>query len=514
MSEGSPAAQAVLRARDVTKSFGPLLANDVVNLEVFPGEIHAVVGENGAGKTTLMRILSGELLADSGTVEVEGREVRFRGPQEAVTAGIGMVHQHYSVIPDFTLLDNLLFGVPGDSAKALTRGQRARAADFLRDEGFQTPDRTTIRELAVDEVQRFEIAKLLYVGARILILDEPTAVLGPIEVERLYARLDVLAAEGRAIVVITHKLAEVEAYAQRATVMRGGRTVLVTGAHPTRSALLTAMFGEHVAVIANQESEAAAIPSAPLGDVSLAVAGLTVTGQDGRVRVDDVSFSIRAGQIVCVIGVEGNGQAFLMDALAGLRAADGQVLVKGADVSKADPRERFDRGIRFVSEDRLRWDVIRDASVSENLLAHDYASGGPWAFTDARGKTVVELVTDALRKFDVRPVAPRMRLGNLSGGNQQRAVVARESGGTKDVLLLSHPTRGLDVVGAATIIDDVREQVSQGVAVLWNTADIDEAFNVADHILVMFQGRVAYSGARSSTTREQVAIAMSGAEGA
>ncbi len=505
--------QPVLWARDVTKSFGALVANDVVQLEVFPGEIHAVVGENGAGKTTLMRILSGEILPDSGTVQINGEEVRLRGPQDAVRRGIGMVHQHYSVVPGFSVLDNLLLGVPGGSARALSKQERQRAIDFLVAEGFAKPADALIQDFAVDEVQRFEIVKLLYVGAKILILDEPTAVLGPIEVEKLYERLRALAGEGHAIVVITHKLGEVETYADRVTVMRGGRTVLTTGPRPSRSQLLTAMFGEHVAVAAEQESTGHETVVRADARVALTVSDFSVVDPDGRARVSDVSFTVREGETLCVIGVEGNGQSHLMDALAGLRPSTGRVAVLDRDISGLDPRDRFEQGLRFVSEDRLRWDVIKDATVSENLLAHDFASGRSLGFTDARGKTVVELVTDALRKFDVRPVAPRMRLGNLSGGNQQRAVVARESGGPKTVLLLSHPTRGLDVVGSATIVQDVRDQLAQGVAVVWNTADIDEAFLVGDHILVLFQGRVALLGSRATTPREQVALAMSGAGG-
>lgn len=507
---GSPAGQCLLQARNITKSFGSLVANDGVELEVVAGEIHAVVGENGAGKTTLMRMLTGEIQQDSGDILVRGVPTRLSSPQVAVSHGIGMVHQHYSVIPSFSLLDNLLLGVPGGSARPLTRREIGTANSYLRDEGFPQPDSTAVRDLSVDELQRFEIARLLYVGADILILDEPTAVLGPIEIERLYDRLRNLAEQGRAIVVITHKLGEVESHADRVTVMRGGKTVLRAGGELTRAELLAAMFGDHLSVARQQDDLVGRSDEHVMGPVVLDVKQLTVLGQDGRPRVDSLSFTVRAGEILCVIGVEGNGQAHLMDALAGLREAQGQVTISDADVTSKSPRQRFDLGVRFVSEDRQRWDMLKDASVSENLLAHDYADGRSLGHTDSRGQTVTDIVMNALDRFDIRPRAPRMRMGNLSGGNQQRTVVARESSGSKDVFLLSHPTRGLDVVGAARIVDDVLEQRTRGVAIVWNTADIDEAFSVADTFLVMFNGRLEYLAPRTEATRDKIALAMSG----
>lgn len=502
----------VLRAVDITKSFGDLVANDAVNLELHTGEIHAVVGENGAGKTTLMRMLSGEIEPDSGRIEIGGKEARLRGPVDAIRAGIGMVHQHYSVVAEFSLLDNLLLAMPGSSSRALSKAQVAAASEFLVEEGLPDPRGTSVRDLSVDELQRFEIARLLYVGADILILDEPTAVLGPIEIDRLYSRLRALAQEGRAIVVITHKLGEVEEHADRVTVMRGGRTVLQAGGSTTRGELLSAMFGDHVSVAKEQDHLAETVVEHSMGPTVLEVRSLSVKGHDGRERVSDLSFEVRAGEVLCILGVEGNGQAHLMDALAGLRDAEGAVIVAGQDVSGDGPRDRFHHGVRFVSEDRHRWDVLSDATVAENLLAHDFADGRALGHTDSRGKTVTELVMAALERFDVRPRAPRMRLGNLSGGNQQRTVVARESSGSKSLLLLSHPTRGLDVVGAGRIVDDVLEQRGRGIAIVWNTADIDEAFMVADTFMVMFRGRIAYLGPKAHTGRDVLARAMAGSE--
>ena len=500
----------VIHARDLTKAFGSLVANDDVSLEVRSGEIHAVVGENGAGKTTLMRMLSGEMQPDSGSIEVRGNVVRIRNPQEAVQFGIGMVRQHYSVVAEFSLLENLLLGVSGSSARSLTRSDKDRGVEFLSSEGFNDPQRTTVKDLSVDELQRFEIARLLYTGAEILILDEPTAVLGPIEVERLYVHLRALADAGRAIVVITHKLDEVQAYSDRVTVMRGGKTVLTTGSMIDKNDLLSAMFGSHLNVAREQSELISHHEDHTVGPVLLSVEGLDIAGNDGRKRVQSVSFEVRSGEILCVVGVEGNGQTHLMDALAGLRSAEGVINVDGADVTGDSPRQRFHHGVRFVSEDRHRWDVLSDATVTENMLAHDYADGHPLGNTNTKGKTITSIVTSVLKQFDVRPLAPQMRLGNLSGGNQQRVVVGRESAGTKRVLLLSHPTRGLDVVGAAKIVGDALEQRASGIAIVWNTADLDEAYIVADTFLVMYRGQIAYFGKRETTTRDKLAMAMSG----
>lgn len=503
-------ADAIIRAHDLTKAFGSLLANNDVSLEVRSGEIHAVVGENGAGKTTLMRMLSGEIQPDSGTIEVRGNVVRIRNPKEGVQFGIGMVRQHYSVVAEFSLLENLLLGVSGSSARTLTRSKKDRAVEFLSSEGFIDPQRTTVKDLSVDELQRFEIARLLYTGAEILILDEPTAVLGPIEVERLYVHLRALADAGRAVVVITHKLDEVQAYSDRVTVMRGGTTVLTTNSTIDKNDLLNAMFGSHINVVRDQSELRSHHENSTVGPVLLSVKGLDIKGNDGRKRVESVSFDVRSGEILCVVGVEGNGQTHLMDALAGLRSAEGIINVDGTNVTDDSPRQRFHHGVRFVSEDRHRWDALNEATVSENMLAHEYADGHPLGNTNTKGKSVSSMVTSVLKQFDVRPLAPQMRLGNLSGGNQQRVVVGRESAGIKRILLLSHPTRGLDVVGAAKIVEDALEQRANGVAIVWNTADLDEAFVVADTFLVMYRGRIAYFGNRETTTRDKLAMAMSG----
>jgi simple sugar transport system ATP-binding protein len=271
------------------------------------------------------------------------------------------------------------------------------------------------------------------------------------------------------------------------------------------------MFGDEARIHAEEELETASAAAERLGEVVLDVSGISVIGSDGRVRVDDVSFTVRAGQVLAVIGVEGNGQSYLMDSLAGLQPCTGAVTLNGKDIAQLGPRARYESGLRAVTEDRLKWDVFRSASVSENVLAHEYAGRGSLGYVNPRGKTVIELVKDILTKFDVRPVAPKMALSKLSGGNQQRAVVGRESTGPKSVLLLSHPTRGLDVMGSAIILQDVRSQQAQGTAVVWNTADLEEAFVVGDVLLVMFQGRAALLVDRRSTSHEVVAAAMSGA---
>ncbi len=499
----------VLTASGVSKSFGLVAANADVSLELYAGEIHAIVGENGAGKTTLTRILSGAMAADDGVLTIRGTEVAFASPVEARKQGVGMVYQHYSVVPEFSVLDNLLLSVAGPSARLISSQQRSRAVEFLEQEGYQRPAETLVADLAVDEIQRFEIAKLRYNGAQILILDEPTAVLGPIEVERLYRQLRDLADRDHTIVVITHKLAEVEQHADRVTVMRGGKTVLSSVVPPTRTALLQAMFGDHV----NAATHPPHVP--PRGTVDptpvLEVRDLGVQGVDGRTRVDGVSFRLLPGEVLAILGVEGNGQSHLMDALAGLTSASGEIMLAGTDVTGLTSRRRYELGMRAVTEDRHRWDVFMEASMTENLLVHRVAAGSPLKYTNTRGGELGRMIQGALTRFDVRPKNPRLSMSKFSGGNQQRAVIARECEGMKQVLLLAHPTRGLDVIGSATITESVGEQAATGVAVAWNTADIDEAFAVSNRLLVMCDGRVTLLTETATATREQVALAMSGA---
>ena len=508
-SEPTPdAAVPALRARGICKSFGDVRANVEVGIDLYAGEIHAVVGENGAGKTTLTKMLSGAMQPDAGDLEVGGRPVSFASPQEAARCGIGMVYQHYSVVPEFTLLDNLLLSVGGNSARILTRRQRDAAESFLLEEGFTAPRRTCVRDLSVDEVQRFEISKLLYNGAKIVILDEPTAVLGPVEVEKLYARLRDLAERGHAVVVITHKLAEVEQYAQRVTVMRGGRTVEESIVPPGHAELLAAMFGSHVSVATSPPAVLQRRVDAP---VVLAVDRLTVRGADGRVRLDGVSFELVEGEVVAVLGVEGNGQAQLMDAIAGVTPSDGSIRLRGQDVQQLSPADRHRAGMRAVTEDRLTWDVFVRASLAENMLAHSFAHRPALKSSRTSGPTEAR-IRDLMDKFDVRPRAPRLALAGFSGGNQQRAVIAREAVGEMDILVLSQPTRGLDIVSSTTIMDHVAELAASGIAVIWNTADIDEAYAVSHRLIVMSDGRVTLDRPTATTSRQQVATAMSGTE--
>jgi simple sugar transport system ATP-binding protein len=486
-----------------------VVANVDVSLDIYAGEIHAVVGENGAGKTTLMRMLSGSLAPDSGVLKLQGRTVHLSSPLEASRSGIGMVHQHYSVVPTFTILDNLLLSVAGMSARMITATQRRQAVDFLVEEGFEDPEIRSVAELAVDEVQRFEIAKLMYDGASILILDEPTAVLGPIEVERLYERLRALAERGRAIVVITHKLPEVERFADRVTVMRAGRTVLSAAPTPPRPELLRAMFGEQPIARA---APRAARGETGRGDVPVLTAShVVVKGRDGRERVRDVSFELMAGEVVTLLGVEGNGQSQLMEALLGVTPLSGTVSIGGEDISAASPRRRHELGVRAVTEDRHLWDVFLDAPMADNLMVHRAAAGALLGRTNTRSPELTTLAREMLQRFDVRPAEPRRRMSGFSGGNQQRAVLARECEGEKAALLLAHPTRGLDAVGSARVTDQVRQQAAEGVAVLWATADIDEALEVGDRVLVMCQGRLTLVSDTSATSRQDVARAMSGA---
>jgi simple sugar transport system ATP-binding protein len=501
--------------RDIEKSFGPVLANRGADLDVVAGEIHALVGENGAGKSTLMRILSGMYGADAGTMEVAGRDVTGWSTTDAIAAGVGMVHQHFMLVPTLTVAENVVLGAE------LTRGpvlDRAAAEQAVRELSARTglvvpPDRL-VADLSVGEAQRVEILKTLYRGAKILILDEPTAVLSPPEVQELWQVLRSLRDAGGTVVLITHKLDEVIDVSDSITVMRQGKTVArmpTRGATP--QAIARAMVGRDVALALDAEytgsaSTAGHAPGAP--NVLLEVRDLTVAGARRAVVVDGVSFSIAPGEILGIAGVEGNGQTELVEAIAGLRRATGSIVLAGRDIISAPVRERGDAGLSHIPEDRHERGLILDYSVAENLIL-----GRQHRFT--RGLTldtprVVEHARALIRAYDIRPTDPELPARALSGGNQQKVVVAREMSRDFRVLLAAQPTRGVDVGAIEFIHARLREARDQGKAVLLVSADLAEVLALADRVAVMYGGRFVAVLPRAEATPDTIGPLMTGVE--
>src|SRR6266404_4972169 len=482
-----------IRMQGVDKSFGAIRANRGASLEVLPGEIHALVGENGAGKSTLMRILGGLMKPDAGNVEVNGRDVTGWSTNEAIAAGIGIVHQHFMLVPTLSVAENLVLG-----CEPKTRGivlDYKRAADDVRKLSNETglviaPERL-ISDLSVGEAQRVEILKVLFRGARILVLDEPTAVLSPPEVRELWTVLRRLRENGATIVLITHRLDEVVELSDTITVMRAGQTVArIKTSNTTPTEIARLMVGREVSLSAGKRVQPIARPAGPQPDQGLEVRNLSVTGSRGIRVIDDVSFSVKPGEILGIAGVEGNGQTELIEALAGLRSVfAGDILIDGIDITRRTVAQRHDAGLSHIPEDRHRRGLILEYTVANNLILgvqKYFSSNG----VIDRGR-VMENAMREITSFDIRQPNPLLAARALSGGNQQKVVVAREMGRGFSVLLASQPTRGVDVGAIEFIHQQLLNARAQGKGILLVSAELNEVLALSDRIAVMYRGKFA-----------------------
>ncbi|HEX6755228.1 MAG TPA: ABC transporter ATP-binding protein [Mycobacteriales bacterium] len=507
---GTDSTATAVELRGITKRFPGVVANSDVHIAVKGGTVHALVGENGAGKSTLMKILYGIQHPDEGTVLVGGREVSFSTPGDAIAAGIGMVHQHFMLADNLTVLENVVLGAePGTFGRLDVRAAR-RGIKRISDAyglGVQ-PDRL-VEELGVGDRQRIEILKVLYRGARILILDEPTAVLVPQEVDELFANLRELRAEGITVLFISHKLDEVLAVADEITVIRRGTTVAtVRPDEVTPRRLAELMVGGELPSPATHESTVRE-------QVVLAVEGLTARSPDGRAVLDDVTLTVHAGEVVGIAGVEGNGQAELIESVIGLRPeSTGRVVLAGRDISALDTRARREAGVGVIPEDRQRQGLLLEAPLWENrILGHQTRPpnvSGVWIDRDGARADTERIV----REYDVRTPGIDVAASALSGGNQQKFIVGREMSGEPVLLLAAHPTRGVDVGAQAAIWDHLRAARAQGLAVLLVSADLDELIGLSDTIKVILRGRLVATADPRSVTPEELGSAMTGASAA
>ena len=479
---------AALELAGVTKRYGALAANRDVDLRVEAGSVHALVGENGAGKSTLMKVAYGQVRPDAGSLRIKGEPVDWarHGPAASIRRGVGMVHQHFMLVGPLTVTENLVLGrEPRRGPFMDLDGAAAELSALAARFGFAVDPHARIEELSVGEQQRVEILKVLWQGCDVLILDEPTAVLTPAEVRELFGVLRALVAEGRTVVLITHKLDEVVAIADRVTVMRHGEVVggMARG-DLSAEAIARAMVGRPVLM------EVEKAPAAP-GDVVLAVEGLTVAGRGSRPALDGVSFELRAGEVLGVAGVEGNGQTELVEALTGLRApAAGRVTLSGRDVTVAPVAARHDAGLAHVPEDRHARGLVLEMSVSDNLLLgrQRELSRGPLLDREAVRGHAERLI----REFDVRPADPAATVAGLSGGNQQKVVIARElSRPGLRLLVCAQPTRGVDIGAIELIHRRILAARDGGAAVLLVSAELSEVRSLADRVVVLHRGRIA-----------------------
>jgi general nucleoside transport system ATP-binding protein len=491
----------------ITKRFPGVVANSDVNIAVRPGTVHAIVGENGAGKSTLMKILYGMQRPDEGKIAVDGTEVVFHSPADAIKVGVGMVHQHFMLADNLTVLENVVLGnEPRAGGRLDFRAARRKIREISSSYGLGVEPDRLVDDLGVGERQRVEILKVLYRGARILILDEPTAVLVPQEVDELFGNLRELKAEGLTILFISHKLDEVLSVADDITVIRRGTTVAsVRPGEVTARQLAELMVGSALPVPELRESTVT-------DDAVLDVEGLTVTTEDGRTVLDDVSFTIHAGEVLGIAGVEGNGQAELVEALMGIRPLSaGVVRLRGRDVNRLTTRQRREAGVAYIPEDRHRQGVLLEATLWENrILGHQTRAPnvrGP--LIDRRSAKVdTERI---VAQYDVRTPSIDVFAAALSGGNQQKLIVGREMSGAPGLLIASHPTRGVDVGAQAAIWEHIRRARAEHLAVLLISADLDELIGMSDRIAVILRGRLVSTCDPKSVTPEELGSAMTGA---
>jgi ABC-type uncharacterized transport system ATPase subunit len=487
-----------------------VVANDRVDFDAAEGEVHALLGENGAGKTTLSKMLTGLYRPDEGEIVLFGRTVEFNSPRDALDAGIAMVHQHFRLVSPFTVAENVVLGDQRDVGRSFLLRPAAiesRVEELSRRYGLAVDPRARIWQLSVGEQQRVEILKALYQDARILILDEPTAVLTPQEARALFDTIRAMAADGRTVIFISHKLHEVKAVADRVTVLRRGKSVAtVSAADATPRSLAALMVGREL------ESGRRPTERVAVGEPVLELDRVWADGDRGVPALKDVSLTIRGGEIVGVAGVAGNGQRELAEAIVGMRpVTNGAVEVCGRRLNGGDPREAISAGVAYVPEDRLGTGVAPGLSIASNVVLKSYrgppVSRGPML----RFGRIRDLARGVIDRYDVRTSGPNVPAWQLSGGNLQKLVLAREFSGEPAVLVAAAPTRGLDVAGIETVHSYLRGAASTGVGILLISEDLDEILVLADRVAVMYEGSVVGERSVELATVEELGLLMAGA---
>ena len=497
----------VLELRGITKAFPGVLANDHIDLTLEQGEILALLGENGAGKTTLMNILYGLYRPDEGEILVRGEKVQINGPNDAIARGVGMVHQHFMLVPVMTVTENVMLGVETRrNGVFLDREQVAQRIEQIgKEHGLEVDPNAYVKDLPVGLQQRVEIIKVLYRNADILILDEPTAVLTPQEAEDLFKVLRSLTDEGKSIIFITHKLKEVMAVADRITVLRLGRTVGTVNPRTTDPQhLASLMVGRDVNLVVAK--------SAPTtGDVVLEVQDLVAQDERGNIAVNGITFDVRAGEVLGVAGVQGNGQTELVYALTGLRQpVAGKVRILGTDVSHATPRQIIEKGVAHVPEDRQKHGLVLSFPVADNIALNTYYLPPFARGVNLQEQVIIATSEELIDQFDVRTPNVHVNVSTLSGGNQQKVIVAREFSRPIKLLIAAQPTRGLDVGSIEYIHSRIIQKRDEGTAVVVVSSELDEIMALSDRIAVMYKGQILDIVPALGVSREHLGLLMAG----
>ncbi len=495
----------MLEMKGITKRFPGVLANDAVDLSVLPGQVHTLLGENGAGKSTLMKILYGLYRPDEGTIRLDGEDVTISSPSDAIARGIGMIHQHFMLVPTLTVAENVALGLGGRRGLSDMRPVRSKLNEVSERYGLNVDPDAYIWQLAVGERQRAEILKALYRDARLLVLDEPTAVLTPSEVDELFVTLRQMTADDKGLIFISHKLHEVMELSDDITVLRDGRVSgHTTPSESTRESLAELMVGRPV------ELTRTVVPT-DRGEVRLQISGLHVTGDRGTTAVNNLSLSVRAGEIVGLAGVSGNGQRELADAVFGLRSINsGEIKINGTTVTNPTPKGVRQLGLSYVPEERMVEGVIGDFTIAENLLLVDYAKD-PYTKRGLLNRpAIVEWCTGLVDNYRVKTPDIDTPTKNLSGGNIQKVVIAREFTCNAEVLVVAQPTRGVDIGAAEYIHERLLEQRLEGAAILLISEDLDEVIQMSDRIVVVLEGEIMGEVQRADATPQSIGLLMSG----
>ncbi len=497
----------VLEMRNITKQFPLVLANDRVNFSVYKGEIHALVGENGAGKTTLMSILYGLYQADSGEIFINGKEVNIVNPNAAINLKIGMVHQHFMLVPPLTVAENVILGMEPIKNNILIDMESAikKVEKLSKSMGFKIDPKAKIENISVGIQQRVEIIKVLYRGAEILVMDEPTAVLTPQEVEELFEILKSLKKQGKTIIFITHKLNEVMAISDRVTVMRQGKVVGVKNTKDTnQEEIATMMVGRKVIFEIEKQP-------LNLGRTVLKVEKLKVLNNKGLPAVKNISFEIKEGEILGFAGVEGNGQTELVEAITGLRpVTGGKIFLYNEDITNYSPRNIRENNIAHIPEDRRERGIILDYTVAENLILGNHYRPPFSKGLTLNFNTIYDYSNNLIKIFDIRPPDKDNLLKSLSGGNQQKVIIARELSGEPKLLIAAQPTRGLDVGSIEFVHQQVLSERNKGKAILLISADLEEILSLSDRIAVIYEGEIVDILDPKKTDEQELGLLMTG----
>lgn len=496
----------VIEMKNITKKFGELVANDNINLTVYKGEVHALLGENGAGKSTLMNQLYGMIEPTSGEIYINGKKVDITNPNVAINNGIGMVHQHFMLVEPFTVVENIILGNEITNHGILNM-KKAKEEIIKLSEKYSlyvNPD-DKIQDITVGMQQRVEILKALYRGADILILDEPTSVLTPQEIQELVNIMDNLTKEGKSVIIITHKLKEIKQVADNCTIIRRGKPIdTVKVDEVTEEDLASKMVGREVTFVVPKEDH-------ETSDVVLSIDNLTVKDNRGLIAVDGLSLEVKKGEIVGIAGVDGNGQSELIEAITGLRKIEkGHVKVNGKDVTNLSPRKIIDNKVSTIPQDRQKVGLVLDFTIYENMILENFHKE-PFSKKGVLQKdAIIENAKNLIEKFDIRPDDEKVLVKSLSGGNQQKVIIAREIMNHPDLLIATQPTRGLDVGAIEYVHKELIKQRNQDKAILLISLELDEVMNVSDRIAVIYEGKINYVVDAKEATETELGFEMAG----